>query len=332
MRLDMEKSDRFAASKLALLDEDVTLYPHEIEAAWCRTQAKVQKKISPNGIPPFSVPWWRWSLAAAAVTTAFVVVSPPGRAWAETLWNRLLLTRMHNIRIDLAHTAPSLLLPNVFPLYPQNQAVRWTPDSQEAASSLTGFPVRTIAGSALSRFQVVESPVLEHVVDLQTVQADLQRLGRAMPALPAGIDGAHIVLEPQSRSVFSYYGTCPELIGPWKACAMLVQSRPMVLRLPALLNASDFMRFSLELAGLSVQDAGELLAMAGGGPTLFLPLETNAEVRPARVRGAAGMLVIYPRSQSGEVAYALDWQEDGFYFRLFGRDPEQAVSLAESLR
>jgi hypothetical protein len=44
------------------------------------------------------------------------------------------------------------------------------------------------------------------------------------------------------------------------------------------------------------------------------------------------MLITYPTDPSGETAYVLDWHEEGFDFRIFGRDPSQAVAVAETLR
>ena len=113
---------------------------------------------------------------------------------------------------------------------------------------------------------------------------------------------------------------------------LLVQSRPMVLRLPAHIKTAEYTRFSLELAGVPARDVEAILAITGDAGIQFLPTETKAEIRAARVRGASAMLAVYPASESGEVAYMLDWHEGEFDFRLFGRGPENAVALAESLR
>jgi hypothetical protein len=328
--ITMEQGNRFVASKLALLDDEVKISAAEMETAWIGVQARVDVRV------PMRDGRWRWTLAVAAGLAGLFLLTPAGRIWAQTVWSRFVLNTSLNVQIDLEHATPSLLLPNVFPLYPQNEALQWPAGSAEEAAALAGFSVRTLAGPRLQpspKFQVIQPPpVIDHVFDLATAQADIRRLGRVMPAVPSGIEGAHIILEPQGKTVVSRYGTCPQLIGPWEACAMLVQSRPMVLKLPSSVSLPEYARFSLELAGLSASEAESVLALAGGSSTLFLPLETKAEVRPARVRGAAAMLAVYPPSERGETAYMLDWREGEFDFRLFGRDPEGAVSLAESLR
>ena len=112
---------------------------------------------------------------------------------------------------------------------------------------------------------------------------------------------------------------------------MLIQSRPMILKLPARLEAGSYVHFSLELAGLPSQQARALRDAAQGRPMLFLPLETSSQLRQVRVRGESATLILYPPSQTGQVASVLDWQQDGFDFRILGRDPATAVALTESL-
>lgn len=106
----------------------------------------------------------------------------------------------------------------------------------------------------------------------------------------------------------------------------------MVLRLPGHLAPVAYTRFSLELAGVPKDTAATLARLFGASPMLFIPLETKAEVRKVRVRGTEAMLITYPTDPSGKTAYILDWQEEGFDFRIFGRDPRGAVAVAEALR
>jgi hypothetical protein len=77
--------------------------------------------------------------------------------------------------------------------------------------------------------------------------------------------------------------------------------------------------------------AGDLAVWSRKQPTLFVPLEARAELRRVRVGGVEGILGVYPQ-EAAETAFALEWQEGSFSFRLFGRGPENAISLAESLR
>ena len=216
-----------------------------------------------------------------------------------------------------------------------DRAARRRADSPFAASALAGFPVRTLQSPLLPhppRFVIEQLTVQERVFDLAGAKADLKALGRAELEWPAGIDGARIVLEPRGKSVISYYGNCPKLVGPWTSCAFLVQSPSMVLRLPGHLAPVAYARFSLELAGVPKDKAATLARLFGASPTLFIPLETKAEVRRVRVRGTQAMLITYSTDPSGETAYILDGHEEGFDIRIFGRDPRRAVAVAEALR
>lgn len=274
-------------------------------------------------------------IAAAANILELDLLSPTGRALAEDVWTRLILRQTVAVALERERAKARLLLPNVFPFTVPDRSARRRADSPFAASALAGLPVRTLQSPLLPhppRFVIEQLTVQERVFDLAEAKADLKALGRAEPEWPAGIDGARIVLEPQGKSVISYYGNCPKLVGPWTSCAFVVQSPSMVLRLPGHLAPVADTRFSLELAGVPKDKAATLARLFGASPTLFIPLETKAEVRRVRVRGTEAMLITYPTDPSGETAYILDWHEEGFDFRIFGRDPRRAVAVAEALR
>lgn len=275
-----------------------------------------------------------WPLAAV-ILLGLGLSTPPGRLLAEVLWRSITLARVENIQLDLQRATPNLLLPNVFPFRPANQVKRVLAESPAVASALAGFAVRQLPPLRLPnpiRITVAEEPELRHTVALAGIQEDLQRLGRPMPTLPAGIDGAEIRILPNGKSVTTAYGECPELVGPWKACALVVQSRLPVLQLPPALSPDAYVRFSLELAGFSPQEASRLAQFHARQPTFFLPTETAAQLRPVTVRGAQGTLLIYPPAASGETAFVVQWVEDGFHFQIFGRNPDTAIALATSLQ
>ena len=320
----MEQDNEFVLGKLRTLTEPITVSEEAVERAWAKVSA-------PRGR---SFPW-RWPLAAAATIVGLGVLSPTGRVLAEDLWTRLVLRQTVAVELELEGAKPSLLLPNVFPFTVPDRAARHRADAPLAASALAGFRVRTLESPLLPhapRFVIEQTTVQERVFDLAEAKADLRAVGRAEPDWPVGIDGARIVLEPQGKSVTSYYGSCPKLVGPWTSCAFLVQSPSMVLRLPGHLAPVAYTRFSLELAGVPKDKAATLARLFGASPTLFIPLETKAEVRKVRVRGTEAMLITYPTDPGGQTAYSLDWHEDGFDFRIFGRDPSRAVAVAETLR
>ena len=323
----MERSDQFVASKLSLLREETHCSADQVDQAWARVSKTLvlprRQRVEAR----------YWPFAAAGALALAMLSTPVVTIWAQTVWTRIVLGRTAGIEVDLKFSTPNLLLPNVFPLYPAHQNQRWEVSSVAAASEVAGFTAKTLTIPSLPapRVQVILPPTIRHVVNLQAAESDLRRFGRKLPTVPPGLDGSEIVLEPQGKSVWSWYGECPELIGPGKACAMLVQAPPMTLGLPSGVSHEDFTRFSLELAGLPPDAAQALANWSRMQPTLFVPLEARSELRRVRVRGGEGTLIVYPQ-QNGETAFALEWQEGSFLYRLFGRGPENAISLAESLR
>jgi len=44
------------------------------------------------------------------------------------------------------------------------------------------------------------------------------------------------------------------------------------------------------------------------------------------------MLIVYEKTNSVDQAFVLDWQEDRFLFRIFGRNFLHAIEMAETLQ
>jgi hypothetical protein len=323
-----EETQSFTMQKLGLLHEEPNLPDDEIALAWQRTQA-ARLPARARFLNPL------WPLAAAAGLAGILLLTPTGRATAEALWRSLTLTSVQNVSIDFSKTTMNLLLPNVFPLRgAETTRTQYAKTATEAAD-LAGFPVRSLRTPHLPftpSIRVTEEPELKRTIDLAAIETDLREMGRRLPPLPAGIDGAEIRLQPGSKVVSIAYGECPQLIGPWTSCAVLIQARPMTLQLPPQLSVDEYIRFSLELAGFSGEQTEALARLHRKQPTLFIPLETTAELQQVRVRGTTGTLVVYAKTDSADTAFMLEWLEDGIYFRLFGRNPVLAVEMAETLQ
>ena len=280
-----------------------------------------------------------WPVAIAASLLVGILAVPSTRALAQSAWNTLTVGPVQHVKRDFSKVSINLLFPNVFPMYRRSKT--WKPTSEVEADALAGFPIRKIVSPLLPyspTFRIEQPPVLERVIDMNAIRADLQRLGRPLPSIiPANVDGAKLSVRPQGRSAITSYGDCPQLVGPWRACAFLVQTRPALLELPTGMAWEPFTRFSLELAGLTSEQS-RYLATRSRLPPLFLPLDDGAELTTVTIRGDQGMLLTYSpntqnnRPQNQEVAFVLEWRENGFQFTLFGRDPKNAIPLAEALR
>jgi hypothetical protein len=328
------ESSNFASEKIALLGEPAGLTAEQIHAAWIAVKSEAEAQGKPR-IPML------WPLAIAASLLVAVLALPATRVLAQSAWTTLTTGRTQHVKLDFSKVSSNLLLPNVVPMYPPSEVIRWSAASAAEATKVSGFPIRRIASPLLPyapTYRIEQPPVLERAIDMAAIGKDLQRLGRPWPSVaPANLDKARIVVRPQGRAAITSYGECPYLVGPGRSCAFLVQTRPALLELPAGMPWDQFTRFSLELAGLPAGQSRNLAARSRL-PPLFLPLDDGAELTTVTVRGDQGMLMTYapdaPNNlpQNREVAFVLEWRESGFQFTLFGRDPRNAIALAESLR
>lgn len=317
-------TSEFVSTKLSLLSAEVSLTPEQVDVAWRRLQSRAAAESPARRI------WARWAIGmGAAAMLALVLLIPTTRALAQSLWRTLVLWRAEPLSLDMAATSMDLLMPNVFPLH-QN-GMSWRTSDLAEAERLAGFHVMTLTSPQSAHrpsFRVEQQPEIARIVDLALIREELIRLGRPMVSAPDGIDGTKIVVRPQGRLVVTSYGECPQIKGMWRACAFLVQARPKVLELPPNVSVEPFVKFSLELAGLSAERARQLQILAGGDPTIFLPNEAGSTVEAVKVKGLRGVLVRSP----GHAAHVLQWQDADFHFELHTRDADHAVELAETVR
>ncbi len=314
--------NEFVSSKLSLLDTEVSMPPEQVAAAWRRVQTRA---ATARRVPAR----WIFGLSAAAML-CLVFLIPSTRAVAQSTWRSFVLWRTEALTIDMAKTSVELLMPNVFPLHPSGES--WRTSDLAEAERLAGFRVLTLASPQLSAhrpaFRIEQQPEITRIIDLAAIQKELTRLERPMVSPPDGIDGAKIVLRPRSRLVVTSYGECPKIRGMWRACAFLVQARPKALELPPGVIVEPFVRFSLELAGLSAAHARQLQSLAGADPIFFLPSEAGSTIEAVSVKGRRGLLIRSP----GNATHVLQWQGDEFQYELHVRDANRAVEWAETAR
>lgn len=311
----MENASPFTQSKLALLSEVPA--PVDIDDSWQRFQQSQRHARSKRAL-----------LSIAATLLCAFSLMPQTRGWAQQAWTTYLLGNTTNITFNLALLSPELMLPNVFPLYPANASKPMQASNLTEATNLAGFPAYALnANLGQPRYTVTEAPTLERSLNRQVIDAELHRLNREAIAWPEGLDGASIKLT-QGKTVLTRFGQCPTIVGPWNACAMLAQSRLPELHLSAPITLAALTVFSLELAGLSRARAQSLAKL---GATFFLPFDNDCKLQQTKVKGAPAVLILYPKASNGEEAFHLQWQADGYSFGLFGRDPNRAIALAESL-
>lgn len=314
----MENANAFVHSKLQLISQIQTPIEANPDQAWNSFQRNKRNAHSK-----------RLLLSLAASLILLTSLLPQPRAWAQQAWTTYILGGSTNIALDFASLTPPLLLPNVFPMYPANAIKPIKASSRAEASAAAGFSVYQLnTDLGQPSFRVSQHAPLERTLDKQAIDAELRRLNREPIPWPQGLDGATLQLN-LGKSAITHYGQCPTIVGPWNSCAFLLQFRPPELRLSTPIALAALTVFSLELAGLSRTRAQSLAKL---GSTFFLPFEeNNCTLQQTKVKNSPAVLILYPKAPNGEEAFNLQWQERGFSFSLFGRDPSRAIALAESL-
>jgi hypothetical protein len=313
----MENANAFVQAKLQLLSQTEAPAETNADQSWIHFQ---QTKRCRQTKQLFL------SLTASLILLASLLPQP--RAWAQQAWTSYILGNTTNISFDIALLSPELMLPNVFPLSPPDAAKSIKVSSLSEAGAAANFPVYTLQASlGQPTYTVVESPTLEKTLHKKVIDHELRRLNREPVQWPEGLDGGTIKLI-LGKTVLTRFGQCPTIVGPWNSCAMLAQSRPAELHISAPIALAALTVFSLELAGLGRVRAQSFAKL---GSTFFLPFDNDCKLQQTKVNNSPAILTLYPKAPNGEEAFNLQWQERGFSFSLFGRDPSRAIALAESL-
>ena len=248
------------------------------------------------------------------------------RGAAQDVWAELEIRSIGVTPAISSSLPPELLMPNVFPLGPTQPSKVM---SRAEAERFVEFAIQIPHTSLLPYqpvFSVKEQSSVARGIDAQSIDNALTRLGRESIELPAGLNGKTVAVR-FPKSVTVSFGRCAQLIGPWHACAFLQESRAPTLVMPAGIADETMTVFSLRLLGLSAPDARALARRH----VLFFPPENYARHKTVQVKGHAALLVISKPDAHSEVAYNLSWVADGIAYSLFGRDPDTAITVAESI-
>ncbi len=263
------------------------------------------------------------SLTAVALTIAI----PAVRVAAQDVYADLTI-RTIGVTPHFAPDLPrDLLLPNVFPIGPV------APTREVSLAEAKAFvPFRIqLPQTSLLPYEVKlfahEERKVSQRIEKARIHVALDHLGRQHIDLPAGLDNGTISITFH-KSISARFGDCPQIVGPWRSCAVLTQGLAPTLTLPSELQPEKLATFSFQLLGMSAPDANALARIG----IVFFPPEDYAWHKVVHVNGRDAVLVAYKPASTGSVAYNLSWSDNGISYSLFGRDPSTAVSVAESLR
>ncbi len=320
--------------------------------------ARFKARLEPQGyrVPLisriFASRWrfaWTGSLAAAILLGALAF--PSARSFAERLLATLRVEKVQTLSLNFAsmdNFSNRKLQQGIGQLISENVVV--TTDekerdasSQDAASKLSGFPIKLISlRTDAPSFKVEGAHGFHMTVDRARLQEILDQAGRTDLILPASLDGASVsVLVP--RSVEISYGNCgkdrgsndqeqaPASASSPNDCLALIQAPSPVVKVPSDLNLQQLAETALQLAGMDPVQARKFCQSVDWKSTLVLPIPaTVSSYETVNINGVQGTLMQFPNHN--RPSYALIWVDGGIIYGLVGwGDPNVAVQLASSL-
>ena len=301
---------------------------------------------------------WRfaWATALAAAILAGSLAFPSARSFAQRLLATLRIEKVQTVALDFASMDSSSnrkLQQGLGQMISDNVVVttdekEMDASSQDAASKLTGFPVKVLSSRQDSpSFRVAGAHAFHMTVDRARLQEVLDEAGRTDLILPANLDGAQVSVQVP-RSVEVSYGNCstnrksrhqdpqPDSadVNPPSApsdCLALIQAPSPTLNMPAELNLQQLAETALQLAGMTPVQARKFCQTIDWKSTLVLPVPRSvSSYEPVSINGIQGTLMRFP--SNNRPSYALVWVDDGIIYGLVGwGDPNMAVQLASSL-
>jgi len=218
-----------------------------------------------------------------------------------------------------------------------------------AARQLAGFDVQLLgARKDTPKLVVGGSHKIAVIVDRPRLQAIATEAGHPEIVLPQSLDGASLGVQVP-RSVQVQYGTCPgptdagqvianNITGPsptttqFSDCVRLREGPTPIVNVPGGLDVAGLAQIGLETAGMTSNQASDLLHTIDWKATLTLAVPRSLRsYQVVKVNGTNGTLL----SMAGRrgPGYALIWTKNGVAYSLLGfGDASQAVQLADSLK
>jgi hypothetical protein len=303
-------------------------------------------------------PRWRfaWAASLAAVIVAGSLAFPSARSFAQRLLATLRIEKVQPVSLDFASmdTSSNRKLQQGLGQMISDNVVVTTDEkemdaaSQDAASKLTGFPVKVLSSRQDSpSFRVSGAHAFHMTVDRARLQEVLDEAGRTDLILPANLDGAQVSVQVP-RSVEVSYGTCStnrksrhqeppadsadaNPSGAPSDCLALIQAPGPTINMPAELNLQQLAETALQLAGMTPVQARKFCQTIDWKSTLVLPIPRSVtSYEPVSINGIQGTLMRLP--SKNRPSYALVWVDAGIIYGLVGwGDPNMAVQLASSL-
>jgi len=325
-----------------------------VDAAWTRLRARLNETEGARRVrwTPVRI----WSLAggaAVAVTALLMITVAPIRAWAENL---LSIFRVEHVAVvDINSVAVKGLANDEFfnqavsRILSEEVTVTQAPRKPQmvadaaAASKLTGFQARLIAGETPSALTVRDTFTAQMKLDRDRLQSIVDEAGRTDLHIPSSIDGAVIGMRVPA-GIMAFYGNCGDVAARLgganqtgaaqedASCVKVSELPSPSASVPSDLDPAQLAQVALQFAGLSATEAANFTQTVDWTTTFVLPiLHGEASYEKVHVNGIEAVL-LRPKLSSGSARFDMVWVDNGILYSLMGTgDDTTALNLAERI-
>jgi len=291
---------------------------------------------------PNRAPWFLGAGLAAAAALAILFGAPVGSI-AQSFLTIFQPKQFVAIDVSSLHGKHALLpaLGDYGTFAKVRSAVTARPASLAEASAFVGFRVLAPAsvpdqvGSA-HVYRAMKATVNTFRFDAARARKSLARTGKALPPMPAGIDGTRVTMAV-GPMVETIWGSARAAFGGGASSdatlrgdgLVVIQSRAPVVRSSGA-SLADLEDYLLRVPGISPELADQIRAIGDPGSTLPVPIVgTKQSAHPVDIGGAPGLAI----GDNTGLGAAVLWQRGGYVFAVFGTlTQDQVVAIATGLR
>ncbi|MAT97161.1 MAG: hypothetical protein CL608_08465 [Anaerolineaceae bacterium] len=328
---EQEKQIQEVMEQLSILEPTAADAPRPARQAYAQLQAQLTPQERPNWLVRLGqqllAPQRRLA-TAVSLAIALIIITfsfPTVRAAASDLLSLFRVQKFAAISVSpeqlamLEQIADEGLIPGELRI--DQEPGRLTPaDSLPEAANLTGLTaVHTLPtlGEPMEIF-ISEGGSAEFTVDEASARALLEAAELDPGLLPAGIDGARII-------VATFNGVEQR----WEDGTTLLQMDSPLVQYPERLDPAVLGEALLQILGLNPLEASRLAHQIDWTSTLLLPIPANmASFEETAVNGTSGIGL---SSLDGQF-HALVWQENGrLYLLVAAKTMPELAELANTL-
>ena len=262
--MESNHDSRWVAGRLA------TLTP-----TWSSNAARARALVDVRTSATRRIPLHLLLAVAGTVALIIATVVPPGRALAQELWYRVLITRADVVRLDLS-------------LVPLDTSIRTDGLQQQVgnaqeAERIAGFPPFLPSKDVLAEAPAlsVTGPIeITQTIRTADLEAALTRAGATDAEVPMQWNGVNL------RAVLG-----PLVVAQYPGDVEVLQARPIRLDLPVGFPLAQFAEVAFRSAGLSWWEARKLGEEFASRPAWLLDVPDNELASVETLPGGDGFLI-----------------------------------------